>query len=145
VAEVDLGPLILSFRVPFDGSAWRNLALGAAIVAVPAMARFKRRSHWYAWDLLWPGIWLAIALVQSYRRTVRFYLNGVHLPAEQDRKARSRFLRWAQIERYHFDGAILHLEGTSDTLKGGPVAGTTIRVPTEYQAQVMSILAGNIR
>lgn len=144
MADEDRGPLILSFRVPFDRSAWRNLALGAA-VALPAIASFRGRSHWYPWDLAWPGIWLAIALVQSYQRTVRFYLNGVHLPAEQDRKVRSRFLRWSQIARYHFDGARLDLEGTSDTLKGGPVVGTTIRVPSQYQAQVMSILAGNIR
>lgn len=145
MADVDRGPLILSFRVPFDRSTWRTLALSAAVVAVPAFASFKRRSHWYTWDLMWPGVWLAIALVQNYQRTVRFYLNGVHLPAGQDRKARSRFLKWTQIERFHFDGAMLDLEGTSDALKGGPVSGTTIRVPSEYQAQVMSILAGNIR
>ncbi len=144
-SQDDRGRLIFWFRVPFDRSAWRTLALSAVAVALPAAGYFHRQSRWRTWDLGWPALWLVLALIQTLRRIVKFHENGVMLPATDDRKARSRFLTWRQIERFHFDGNVLDIEGTTDTLKGGPVVGATFKVPSQYQAQVMSILAQNIR
>jgi hypothetical protein len=145
VPDLDRGTLILSFRLPFDGSAWRSLLVVAGAWAAFELPRRSWRSHWSEWALMWPLLTLVVALLQIFRRTVKFYSNGVYLPPDDGRKIKARFLKWVQIERFSFDGDMLDLTGTGDTLKGGPVIGATLKVPAGYQAQVMSLLAGNVR
>ncbi len=142
---MDRGRLIVSFRRPLDRAAWSSVGTLAVFLAALEMSRRFSRSRGSLLDWIWPLFPLALALIQFFRRTVRFYEHGVALPPDESRKAKARFLRWEQIARYHFDGATLDLEGTSDTLKGGPVLGAKLKVPTEHQPLVLSILAAHVR
>ena len=143
--DVDRGRLIVSFRLPFDRSTWGSLGVASAAVAVFEISRRFSRPHESLMDWVWPLCVVALPLITLFRRTVKFHENGVALPPDENRKAKARFLRWEQIARYHFDGAMLDLEGATDTLKGGPVPGATMKVPTQHQALVMSILAAHVR
>ncbi len=145
MSNVDRGRLLVSFRRPFDRAAWTSIgALSALLAALEVSRRFQRsRGNLLHW--IWPLLPLALALVQLFWRTVKFYENGVALPPDEGRKAKARFLKWEQIARYHFDGSTLDLEGTTDTLKGGPVQGAKLKVPTQHQPLVLSILAAHVR
>jgi hypothetical protein len=60
------------------------------------------------------AIYVAMFFTQ---RRVSVYQNGIHLPADSS-DARSRFVAWSQVERFHWDGDILTIVPTSSVMAG---------------------------
>ena len=93
-----------------------------------------------------PLLFLAVfyAVMYFVQRRAAVYENGVQLPADTS-GARSRFIRWSQVERSHWDGDVLTIVPTSSVIGGAdlgrPLLGGSIRIPAEKRAQVENLLA----
>ncbi len=71
------------------------------------------------------------------RRRVTLYENGVQFTAAED----NRFVKWHQLEGWHWDGGNVVLVGIKRVLEGGPVENAIIRVPDSHRQQVEAIVA----
>ena len=106
----------LLFRASADNTRsrylWLSLGLGfAAVISILAVSSHK------------PPNWLLLVMAAIYvamfftQRRVSVYQNGIHLPADSS-DARSRFVAWSQVERFHWDGDILAIVPTSSVMAG---------------------------
>jgi hypothetical protein len=115
-----------------------GLAIAAVILIVP---RLEHRRL----DSPWPFLAAFYAAMFFVQRRSAVYENGIQLPADTS-GARSRFIAWSHVERFHWDGDILTIVPTMSVMAGAdlgrPLLGGSIRVPANKRAQMENLLAG---
>src|SRR5579884_3040951 len=134
----------LLFRISAENRAYRYIGLVATLVYAFAFAWDV--SH-HGWRSGW-GNYLFVtvyALALFFARWVKFYENGIYFP-EDSHGGRGRFIRWAQVARYHWDGDVLTIIRDDSVLAGGAIAGYSlaggaVRVPQSRRAEIESLLA----
>jgi hypothetical protein len=134
----------LLFRVPPAGREHSRiwlLILGLAFAAVILV-----EAYWRHRPINWPLLVMAGCYTTIYfiQRRGSVYENGILLPADTN-SAQGRFISWAQIERYHWDGDVLTIVPTSSMMAGAdlgrPLLGGSARVPADKRPQMEGLLA----
>jgi len=110
----------------------------AAVVLIEARWRHKPLDS--------PLLFLAVFYTAMFfaQRRAAVYENGIQLPADTS-GARSRFILWSQLARFHWDGDVLTIVPTTAVMGGAelerPLLGGSVRIPADRRGQVESILA----
>jgi hypothetical protein len=124
VAHWQWGALV-AFVATIVFLAWRLVTAGVG----------DRATHWGQFLF-----WMLYVALFAFPRPVRFYENGVWFQ-QIPNTARTRFVSWEQIDRYHFEGDVLILTGTDSSLKGGPVTGGVFHLRPGARERIEPILA----
>lgn len=133
----------LLFRVPPAGQEHSRLWLLLGLVFAAVVLG---EAYWLHKSVNWPLLAMSGFYTAAYfiRRRGSVYENGILLPADTN-AAQGRFISWAQIERYHWDGAVLTIVPTSSMMAGAdlgrPLLGGSARVPADKRPQMESLLA----
>jgi hypothetical protein len=140
MAKQRRGALLFSLRVPFT---WKRVvvALIAALSITDkcySVVTTPERGFKLAFSLAMVVVWSTILFAVIVGRTLRLYEEGVSFPASS--WGDMRFLRWDEIERYHWHDGVLGVIGIIQPLTGKPVRGGEARIPVEMWPQVEAIL-----
>jgi hypothetical protein len=78
------------------------------------------------------------------RRGGSVYENGILFPGDTNAD-QVRFIRWSQIDRYHWAGDVLTIVPTSSVMGGADLGrqllGGSARVPADKRGQIENLLA----
>jgi hypothetical protein len=134
----------LLFRISADnkreGYLWLLAGVTfAAVVLIEARWRHRPIDSGF---LFFAVFYTAMFFLQ---RRASVYQNGIQLPSDSS-GARSRFIAWSQVERFHWDGDVLTIVPTTSMMAGAdlgrPLLGGALRVPASKRAQMENLLAG---